>query len=55
MKNAALLVLALLLALAMLGGGWKWGGHSPKSGQGVWQEAGWAWDPGDGGRAMNLR
>ena len=32
------LVLALLLALATFGAGWKWGGHSAS------QQAGWTWD-----------
>lgn len=47
MKTAALLVMALLLAMAMLGAGWKWGGNPPKQGLGVLHEAGWAWDPGE--------
>jgi hypothetical protein len=53
MKKAALLCLVLLLALALFGAGWKWG-NAPKSGHGTWQQAGWAWDPGDGAQLQLL-
>lgn len=51
MKKVVLFAVALLLALALIGGGWKWGGNGGKHGQGVMREAGWAWNAG-GERAM---
>jgi hypothetical protein len=54
MKKTAVLVLVLVLGLALLVGGSKWVGHGPNNGHGVWQEAGWAWDPTDGASVVQF-